>query len=385
MTIEAQPVQLGLGFENEPREAAASLAKSPLALRLAALEKERDKLLRSIERKKLALDASLEQVRRLAHEVFNLVQPLRERALAYAQEIADLFRSLLGPQSRLSTRDKRKVRAVYDDLRDALALDELIAICEQPPAPAADDPGANRGPTGGGTPSDANRGRSANKPTGKNAGSVTALFRKLALALHPDRVREESEKAKRTELMREVTRAYEQGDLAQLLHLERVWLERGDVQAADGEQAAHQRIEELVLMNQQLRRQLRLLRKEEKSIRSTSPGTLDERGRFHPAPDLQMAVDDMERELVRLDQVVQFTRRFEAGAVTLQEFCAGPDLELDDEFGDPDDEDLDALLIEFLEEGLLDDLMQDLRAPHAKSGRRRKGPRKRKRQQTRAR
>jgi hypothetical protein len=386
MAVEARPEQLGLDFKKKPRAEATTLTRSPLTLRLAALEKERVKLLASIERKKVALDASLEHARRLAQEVFNLVQPLRERALGYAREIVDLFGSLLGPKSRLNTRDKRKVKALYDDLREGLALDELIEACEGQPGPAGGESGTDTRRTGSRLPGgDVERGLSATKPTGKNAASVTTLFRKLALALHPDRVREESEKTKRTELMREVTRAYEQGDLARLLHLQQVWLERGDAPSADGEQAVSLRIEELTLTNQQLRRQLRLLRKEEKSIRGSSPGAIDELGRFTPAPELQGAVADMERELARLDQVIQFTRRFEAGAVTLQEFCAGPDLDSSDEFGEYDEEHLDELLIEFLEEGLLEDFMQDLRVSRGKAGKQRKQARRSRRRRSRSR
>ena len=375
MAMDARPGQLGLDFEKSSRVAATSLMKSPLVLRLATLEGERDKLLASIERKKIALDVSLEHARRLAHEVFNLIQPLRERALGYVREIADLFRSLLGPKSRLNTRDKRKVQSLYDELREGLALDELIDACgEQRSA------GAEAGPAGesqrGRAPGAAERGQSANKPTGKNAASVSALFRKLALALHPDRVRDESEKTRRTELMREVTRAYEQNDLARLLHLQQVWLERGAAPSADGEQALRLRIEELTLTNKQLRRQLRLLRQEEKNVRGASPGAIDECGRFHPAPELEVVVADMERELARLDRVVQFTRRFEAGAMPVQEFCDGPEFEPDDGFGEYVEEDLDELFVEILEAGLLDDLMQDLRSSRGKSSKRRKPARK---------
>lgn len=50
--------------------------------------------------------------------------------------------------------------------------------------------------------------------------SVREIFRKLASSLHPDRERDPAERARKTELMQQVTRAYQDNDLLQLLTLQ---------------------------------------------------------------------------------------------------------------------------------------------------------------------
>jgi len=50
------------------------------------------------------------------------------------------------------------------------------------------------------------------------------LFRRLATAIHPDKAQDADSQEERTEAMKEVTRAYRDGDLASLIELEKVWL-----------------------------------------------------------------------------------------------------------------------------------------------------------------
>jgi hypothetical protein len=50
--------------------------------------------------------------------------------------------------------------------------------------------------------------------------SIQAIYRKLATALHPDREPDETERARKTELMQAVNVAYEKRDLLQLLELQ---------------------------------------------------------------------------------------------------------------------------------------------------------------------
>lgn len=50
--------------------------------------------------------------------------------------------------------------------------------------------------------------------------SLQSVYRQLITLIHPDRARNDSERAEKTELMKRVTVAYEQGDLLQLLELQ---------------------------------------------------------------------------------------------------------------------------------------------------------------------
>ena len=80
------------------------------------------------------------------------------------------------------------------------------------------------------------KGVSARRPDDGAIGqSVRGVFRKLAEALHPDKVQAEEEKRWRTEVMKEITRAYQDGDLARLLELERTWMVSGQMAFASEE------------------------------------------------------------------------------------------------------------------------------------------------------
>ena len=52
---------------------------------------------------------------------------------------------------------------------------------------------------------------------------IRGLLRRLAEALHPDKVQDERDKATRTEVMKEITVAYRERDFARLVEIERAW------------------------------------------------------------------------------------------------------------------------------------------------------------------
>lgn len=58
---------------------------------------------------------------------------------------------------------------------------------------------------------------------------VGKLYRRLAKALHPDLERDPAERARKVQLMQELTTAYEAGDLYQLLQLEVAWLQAEEI------------------------------------------------------------------------------------------------------------------------------------------------------------
>ncbi|HXK17794.1 MAG TPA: J domain-containing protein, partial [Polyangiaceae bacterium] len=79
--------------------------------------------------------------------------------------------------------------------------------------------------------------------------SLRDIFRNLARAVHPDRAGHDGERARRTEVMKEVTRAYEEGDLARLIEIESTWHgQQAPTEAGDSEA----RCRELERINREL-------------------------------------------------------------------------------------------------------------------------------------
>lgn len=90
--------------------------------------------------------------------------------------------------------------------------------------------------------------------------SVREVYRKLASALHPDRASADLSHARKTELMQRVNRAYEDGNLLELLNVQL------EIEQIDAAHLANLSGERLAHFNHVLREQLRELQQESRAI-----------------------------------------------------------------------------------------------------------------------
>jgi len=319
---------------------ALAVHKSAAQLRLEGLEQEHERLLREITKKRATREVVERDARDAASSFAARLMPLREAYGATLRELRALFEGLLGSASHLNKRDKARVRRLYGRI-----LPDLAQAAEAEADPDTDDFG---GQTHWGDPSprdDAGEaGYSADKPSAKDAGLLRALFRKLAVALHPDKVQDPKERETLTAVMKEVTRAYESRDVARLVEIERTWLAQAPVQERDID--VTRRIAELLSANKELRRQLRALTAEVKEIKQSVPGlsTPRRRGKANaPRSEVDEMIAQLERELGELRQLRDFTQRFADGDMNITEFLLGPELASDD------DDPFDQMLAEVLE------------------------------------
>jgi septal ring factor EnvC (AmiA/AmiB activator) len=150
--------------------------------------------------------------------------------------------------------------------------------------------------------------------------------------------------------MKEVTRAYESGDVARLLEIEREWLVA--VPTRDHEDELARRIAQLLQANKELRRQLRALTAEVKELKQSVPGMEPTRRRsanaaFNPTAQVQHAIEEMERELAQLQVLRDFAQSFLDGDIDLAEFLLGPPMSTEE--GDPFEQLLEEMLEEMME------------------------------------
>ena len=197
--------------------------REPTSARVLALMREREKLLAKIARKKRSLDeqvASIKQLQVHLSRAQDGMRPLMEQGQKVEQEIHQLFATLLA-KGRLKRREQRLVREVYDELQsggvisptpDALDDDDLFACVDDEDEFCLG--GAHHPPPG--SPDSV---ASAKRPAPKGASTLRDIFRRLAIAIHPDRSQTDEDRDHRTEAMKEVTIAYQNGDLARLLEL----------------------------------------------------------------------------------------------------------------------------------------------------------------------
>jgi hypothetical protein len=314
-------------------DSALALHRSPAQERLEALQQEHERLLRDITKKRATREVVEREARDAASALAAKVIPLREAYAATLIELQAIFKALLGENSHLNKRDKARVRRLYARLLPDLARERD----DDEPRGAPDDADSQHAPPWGRASADdeSEAGYSATKPSEKNTGLLRSLFRKLAVALHPDKVQDEKERATLTSVMKEVTRAYESGDVARLVEIERKWLARTVVPEQPADVAS--RITELLAANKELRRQLRALTAELKELKQSSVGFSPARGRGGRAGAVRSEVEEMvahiERELAELRAVRDFAQRFADGDIDTAEFLLGPELEdADDPF-----------------------------------------------------
>jgi hypothetical protein len=112
----------------------------------------------------------------------------------------------------------------------------------------------------------------------------------LSVAIHPDRSQTDADRDHRTEAMKEVTRAYQDGDLARLLELEKAWLAAEET-PVDGQGETERRCSSLERTNRELKKQLRELENELRELKHSVPvlaadelGLLGTRSRSSPTP-----------------------------------------------------------------------------------------------------
>lgn len=316
--------------------------KSAAQLRLESLEQERERLLREIEKKRATREVVEREGRDAASEIAAKLRPLRGAYVETLRDLRAIFQALLGDDSRLNKRDKARVRRLYGHIlpdleqasgaeRDERDTDDFSEHDAGGERRARDDDGSEAG-------------YSATKPSEKDGGLLRSLFRKLAVALHPDKVQDAKERDALTAVMKEVTRAYEGRDVARLVEIERTWLAQAPV--PDRELDVARRITELLSANKELRRQLRALTAELKELKQSLPCSPSTRRRGK-AGERRSEVDELieqaERELGELRQLRDFAQRFVDGHIHITEFLLGPELLSDD------DDPFEQMLAEVLE------------------------------------
>jgi hypothetical protein len=309
-------------FERAP---VAALRLHAAGERLGALLKRRERLLAEVKRKQAELEALSVRAEIAAQKAAAQMVPIIGRFEAMRTEIGAIFEELLAPR-RLAARARKKVAEVY---RSLIAQGVVPARAPNP----ADTGGAESGSDDsagfedvdvGAPPFSGGRGRETRVASAPQHGqtpgrdSLRSLFKRLALAVHPDRAQHESDRERRTEAMKEATRAYEDGDLARLVELEKAW-QSGAEESADEDARRcaelEQTLRELTRQSRDLTSQLRDLRRQLRDDMLDVP--------------VEQIVAVAEGELKDLEHIRDFAKDFRDGKITLAMFLEGPEPEHD--------------------------------------------------------
>ncbi|BAY22391.1 heat shock protein DnaJ-like protein [Calothrix sp. NIES-2100] len=302
------------------------LALSELHIRLATLEKEHQSLLKKIKRKRTELKNFVEKMRSLATEIFHRASPSLQKMADIDREIHALFDEIF-TKRKLGKQTEKNIKAVYRNLQVAGIISPKI------PRPAEDSeldelfedfqqdhdfsPGAKH-----------QEQHLTTEPNNRKEESrkVRQIFLKLAEIFHPDKVTDSETQMYHTEIMKEINKAYQEGDLARLLEIEKQH-DLGEYIDNNSQDDLTRKCQILEQQNQILTNQYDNLKRELHQAKNTPEGAMvsDHRKAAKQGIDsIDKMLETIEAQMTIVTQIRDFVQDFQQQKITIKEFMAGP-------------------------------------------------------------
>jgi len=310
-----------------------SLALSSSHLRLEALKKEQQWLLKQTKRKRTELNNFVEQMRSLATDIFERGTPHVKKLEALDREIHRLFEEIFRTR-KFGKKTKKNIEGIYQSLQlggiishqfnneeEETDLDELFENHE-PEANFSfeqeDDCEPGRG--------ERQQFPQQQETKTKESRKIRQTFLRLAEIFHPDKVVDSENHVRHTEIMKEINRAYQEGDLARLLEIEQQH-QAGKSIENETEDELTQNCARLEQENQFLKSQYENLKRELRLVKKTPEGMMvsDYRKAKREGIDpIVEIMEEMESQLQAIEELRDFIRDFREQKMTIKEFITGP-------------------------------------------------------------
>jgi hypothetical protein len=307
------------------------LALSDLHLQLDGLEKEHQSLLKQIKKKRTELNNFVEKMRSLATEVFHKVSPNMKTMAELDAEIHALFTEILTTR-KLGKQTKKSIQSLYRSLQmggiisykpidedeedDDEELDELFEEHE-------DQENHQRRRQFWEAQQDSESTHGGRTDDSKK---VRQTFLRLAEIFHPDKVKDNETQMSHTEIMKEINKAYQEGDLARLLEIERQH-ELGEIIDNNSEDDLTRRCKNIEQQNQILKNQYEKLKQELKLAKNTPEGTMvaDYKKAAKQGIDaVELMLETVQSQTKIVAEIRDFVKDFKDKKITIKEFLAGP-------------------------------------------------------------
>jgi predicted nuclease with TOPRIM domain len=312
--------------------AAVGLALSDLRLRLEFLEKNNEKLLQNISKKRTEIDNLVDRIQAVAMEMTQRSAPVLQQMLDLDQKIHAVFAEILngrklGKQSRLDIQRIYRHMQISGLLSPKLDSEgkpekKLFDLDGFPDFDISDDPEWNwqQEQSVGGFH------ESAPKPDREELKKIRQLFLRLADVFHPDKAGPDADQEYHAEVMKEINQAYQNGDLAKLLAIEKQH-QMGELIDRDSEDDLTRRCARLEQENEFLRSQfdslkqeLRLAKNSQEGMMATEHRKLTKRG----IDPISAAIAEAEEQCQLVQDIHDFVVKFRDKKITIKEFLQGP-------------------------------------------------------------
>ncbi|WP_055077058.1 J domain-containing protein [Pseudanabaena sp. 'Roaring Creek'] len=301
------------------------LGLSDLRVRLNFLEKENSKLIKQIETNRTKLNALNDSIKEVGIQIAQRVAPFRQKILELDEQIHAVFQEILTGR-KLGKKSRKDIETVYYNLQlDGVISPKHLPIEEELFKNDDDfedefDWSHYRGHSNQQIIED------IPKPDRDELKKIRQLFLRLADSFHPDKVTDEAEKEYRTEIMKEINLAYQDGDLARLLAIEKEQ-ELGAIIDRDSTDDLSRHCAKVEAENRYLKDQLENLKQQLKITKKTQQGemtaTFKKITKYGGDP-IGEALREIEDQIAIIEQMHQFVVDFRDRRMTIKEFLKGP-------------------------------------------------------------
>jgi hypothetical protein len=335
-----------------PANTEPGLALSDLHLRLAGLEAENEKLLKLIGRKRKEIDNFVTEAEGIAQEVITKGSPFMSKIEVLDTEIHKIFTKIfttrkMGKHTAAMVEDvyfylqSNDIISINPDHRPRSFMEEMMEqmFGKMPDIEMPQDDNDDRD---SGNYYDQHTDEApSHKINRVEARKIRQIFLRLAAVFHPDKLPDESKKAEYEEVMKEVNMAYQRGDLATLLKIEKQY-EVGETIDLNNSDDLTLRCRQLDRENELLKEQQLAVQRELREVKASEPGQMLKqyrKMRKHGMDPLQEMVTEARINLENIETLRDFVQSFLDKKITVERFKRGPKLQRMDgrEFLDEDD------------------------------------------------
>jgi hypothetical protein len=307
------------------------LALSDLHLQLEGLEKEHQSLLKQIKKKRTELNNFVEKMRSLATEVFHRVSPNMKTMAELDAEIHALFAEILNTR-KMGKQTQKNIQSLYRSL-------QMGGIISYKPIEEEDDDDEELDELFEDNDSQENHQRrrqfweaeqDSESPTvarTDESRKIRQTFLRLAEIFHPDKVKDNETQMTHTEIMKEINKAYQDGDLARLLEIERKY-EVGETIDNNSEDDLSRRCKNIEQHNQILKNQYEKLKQELRLAKNTPEGSMvaDYKKAAKQGIDcIELMLETIQSQTKIVAEIRDFVQDFKDKKITIKEFLAGPE------------------------------------------------------------
>ncbi len=270
----------------------------------------------------------LDRIREIGIEVAQRGAPILQQLLELDHQIHAVFTEIF-ERKKLGKQSRKSIEKIYYTLQmsglispRAISREELDSLDEQESGDEWSEEdffGRQQG----------SRDESVPEPPQIDRGElkkIRQIFLRLADVFHPDKNLDDADSAYRTEIMKEINQAYQAGDLAKLLAIEKKH-QMGEMIDRDSEDDLSRRCERIEQENEFLKSQFANLKQEIRATKSTQQGSMVAEYKKMTKSGLDPIgemVEETQSQIKVITEVYQFVIDFRDKKMTIKDFMRGP-------------------------------------------------------------